>query len=832
MDMRKLIFYIIILFTIEIIPAKSFFKKSDEITRAENLIEEKKYQEAMSILLTQYTVDMKHQEYILKLIKKIEDEKSKLIEDTHAMVKLFDMQKYEEANELKKDMNLEGEFDTATNKILENAKKLENSLLLRNTFLDNMTGAEKALVEYDFEEAFTSFLSAREVYTVDQVEELVDFLVRLKERENLLESQELNFDFDAFQLQFSDESQDFLITIAYMESLFNELRTFTSELYVQEQIFSSLNDQVTVYMNQFEEYNLQLSSYKVVIGGYLSIIRRAIHRNYSVLFDILYAFYKKTEGVTEKNSETVTILKQIENFIAEKRLSYYNFYKMVVNFDNTRLIARSRNNLYRYADFNYKVDEISFFVSYHDLGYLLNDSEKVFDSFTIDKEQGDLLSAGDKLVQLDERSRQLQSMNDILTGMVENSVYEKDLFESELKLYEDLVKKVSEFNDKIVYENQSLENRKLKIQNLLSTANAQFNEAEELLASQRFDESKDKYNEAEANYLEIALLTTSSEVDNKISTIKRRLKQIEEEIFRKDILDAENFVLQARRYLYSEDYEKAGENIRDAVRLYRKHEQNTDAIESLSQRIETALQMKKETTLSFDDGTYKNIVEWFENAEKSLAKGDYDRAEMLKDRILSEKPYYEEARKLEIRILLAKGDEELFKQRFNVYYEEAMENYNIGNYTQALNGFEQLLEFKYDTQAINRMIYQCRDKLGLIRRTISEADKNAARKLVTNARNMYNDGDFEEALETVNQAVIIWEQVEGVSGLRTAILRRLRKPLPQLSVENEKKYARAIVAYNEGDYQLAVNLTDEIMQQQNISKVDGLNRKAKIRLDM
>ena len=67
----------------------------------------------------------------------------------------------------------------------------------------------------------------------------------------------------------------------------------------------------------------------------------------------------------------------------------------------------------------------------------------------------------------------------------------------------------------------------------------------------------------------------------------------------------------------------------------------------------------------------------------------------------------------------------------------------------------------------------------------------------------------------------------GASAIRIGSLRRLHKPLPSMSVDNERKYAQATRAYSEEDFKRVIELTDQILAIEKSEKAIQLNSNAK-----
>ncbi|MCK4796962.1 MAG: hypothetical protein KAT05_06245 [Spirochaetes bacterium] len=317
----------------------------------------------------------------------------------------------------------------------------------------------------------------------------------------------------------------------------------------------------------------------------------------------------------------------------------------------------------------------------------------------------------------------------------------------------------------------------------------------------------------------------SDYVNSRIDKVEKYLDKIEQIFFNIEMTKAEKYIEEAKSNFYAEKYNKAKGYIDEADNIYDKYNQSKEIIEYYRERINTAIKIQSGKRLSIDDQAYEVITELFKNAENYYNNKEYTRAREYISQILLEKPYYEKARLFEVKILV-ETDPESFEKIFKNYYNRAKEKYNHNLYADALIEFNQLLQFGKDKEKIKKYIYECKIKLNLIKPTVSGKDKKNARTLIKNAKENYAKENYKKALEEVNQALIIWEDVPEARSLKDKLGRKLKYKRPKLTRENELKFREAENAYSKNNFKKAYQITNEILKSQDLQKVRELNKKA------
>ena len=480
---------------------------------------------------------------------------------------------------------------------------------------------------------------------------------------------------------------------------------------------------------------LGLSAYRAGSSRINEILRRVVQRNFRLLLREIFTYAKTV--IEDQSDASITETQQLYQFVVDNKLGEWAFYQNRVNFNDSRFLVRSSDNIYDYLWYisqkerlYYKAKEKEFKHTIVELENTLNEHRKNID-------EGELYLASLTLKKLADGNNSLLKMQEQFVESVSDAFFDTPYNRGEKENYEILLERLNKLSLNVGDESARLENTRIVISNLSISGDEKNRTAETLFQTAYYDDAEKIFEEAKNDYLGIIALTKSEQINAIIEVINRRLRDIESEIFRRDIELIEKYLQNGKKHLYNDEYVLANEEIKKAQELGIKHNQQNEQVENLRQRIETAIKLRRELTLNTDDAAYKNIIEWYENALRSLEVKDYKRAELFKDKILSEKPFYEKARQLEIRILQAKGDMEFFKAKYNQYFNEAMNYYTSGNYIRAVNGFKQLLDYDYDTRRLNELIHNSNVRLGLVAKPVAQIDRRKANSLVAQARILY-----------------------------------------------------------------------------------------------
>jgi len=373
--------------------------------------------------------------------------------------------------------------------------------------------------------------------------------------------------------------------------------------------------------------------------------------------------------------------------------------------------------------------------------------------------------------------------------------------------------------------NEDYKDQRNKIEQLTLQAERQFREAVNQFNQRQFDISNETFNTANEVYIMLAKETKSTFIKTQMDRIidyKQRIIDIKKE---NDIVLAGNLYDSARSYFYRENYEKSKEEIDKSGELYLKHGLISDSFTAFSERILTALRVKSGTDVKIDDPLYDMISELYKQAYMLFEEKDYQNALDLVSNILLEKPYNKNARVLETQILKM-IDINSFNERFEVYFRDAKEKFDSGNFQGALTDFEQLTMFETRQAVINKYISDCKSKLRISRPDTKTINTGAAINLVATAERLFIQGKFQEAYTSIENALKIWEDVPKGSVLRTNIMIRLGTREVLLSSGNQVSFNAAQQAYAEGNYSEAIRLCRIILANQPDQNVQRLLNRA------
>lgn len=797
-------------------------EKNPNIQQAEDLIKDKKFNEALKILLQELPKDEDNEDTIMKMIDKIEKEKQKIIGMIYAVKESIKNGDFEKAEEILNEMGNRGDFDKTISRIIETMQKEKGPLKKINNFNNYIKTAEEYLINYDIKRAFETYRSALDIYrakvsTVNDPRFRDAFNKFISSERSLINT---NIETDVFS---NNESLDY-------DQIINEkkrLDKITSGWKKLERDLLSV-DQAFARSSRNTKDNIVFEAFDSITNKYIETIRRSIQKNGNTLLrDLKILAAKERESLAEGNLKSTGTLSKI--FDLMDRLEDDSFYKLTVDFKRDFLFERNKKNLISYLEhittkneYKLKRQELISFNQFK----LANDQYEKYLDQTKSKE----LIKADR--SLKNAKKEAKNTKDELNDLDLYYSYFTDLKYPEFDVYltssQKLSNELDDFNDRLLKGTKELGNSMRYADGLLEEADRMYSTSRNYFDRKNYKEAKINFEETKDKYFEVALVMNSDYVNSRIDRINRYLDEIENIFFKINMNRADRNIEKAKTNFYAENYEEAKKNIDDADEIFKKYNQNRDIIEYYQKRILSAIRIQSGSKLTMDDQAYRVITELMRNARNQYNRGNYDKARKYLTQILLEKPYYRQARLLETK-LLKETDPKSFLQIYNSYYTKAKAKYDTGNYSDALLEFQQLIEFGKDTKAINRYIYQCKLRLNLIKPVTSEKDKQRARSLIKQAQSDYANGKYKSALDKANQAIRTWEDVPEAGSIRLACMQKLRIERPKLTRNNELKYREAIKAYSENDFDLAYRLTSEILRSQDFEEVRRLNRKAELK---
>lgn len=817
-------------------------KKNQNLLKAEQLIKQRKFKEARDILAKEYSLDPDNEDLIIKLINKVEDEEGKVGEKTQAVTESLLENDTKRASELLKDLNkLKGDYSEKVKDIVKKTEVVSEQVKKLNNFYKSIDDAEKSIINKDLSNAMDNYSKAIEIFKISEDGQYDNKFVKYGKDFDNVEKRVIS---SGVGLKLMKDSQyaDFEFIVdeyVKMVTKINEWIKIEDDLILIKNILNNLSEK--------SKNTIEFQSYELINYSYIDLIRNGI-KNYSTLLleKIFFLLEKYIAEVEKGNNQNQNIVNNLFDLVDTKKVENYSLYNLNFNFTRDLYLKRNYINVNEYLEYITRKNNL----------FLRNKIAKV--KLVYDTAFG-YYETGKKNIadrELQSGEKNLKISDSYMTGLLRDKEdIAKDIFDySEIlntKYYKETYDKYRGLNDKIVSLNtnvktgiKEIEETTYQIKVLLAEANDKYNLALNYYKKGNFEESKNVFIDSNDKYYEILSKVRDKEIERRIENSKKYIEEIEQRFYKQDMEIADNQLENARKNFYNEKYDDAKKNLDYAESLFTKYNEENETIGYYRERIASAIRIKSGTKVKPDDPAYDHIVELFKNANSSYDMGKksndkemFNNALNFLGQILVEKPYNEEARFLETKIL-KETDVANFESRFQNYYEKAMtklekarETKSKIDYGDALLEMQQLLKFEKDINRINGFINEAKKALEFTKKEITVIDKDYANKLVVKAKDFYGKAKYKDALDTVNEAIKAWDAVPDARNIRLSCMQQLRLAMPTLTSDNEVKYRQAEKAYAESDYERAFNLTKEIMAEkgQDIDKVRKLNNKADIK---
>ena len=776
-NVKKILIFIVI-FTISI--SNGFFyarTNNVNITKAEELIKERRFKEAKDILTTEYAVDDKNEAYIIKLLEKIELEESKINAKTDAAIKSILNDNNIKAEELLVDLeSLKGNFNQKVNNIIDTSEVLNEKLKRINSFYEYIGKAEKELTEFRVDPALENYKSAIDIFRLVPADIKDGQISRIIGDINDFQKTIMSYDID-LKVSFdssSDPSYDGLI------GQYRELEKTVKDIQKLENEILKIKKEYEKYYNEELKTTINYQAYDFIIDAYLSSIRTGIQKKSRWIVDNIFKLgFEEIQNLKESKDGNTSRVDTLYGLL-EKDAGYYSFYNPVIDYDANLYLARSDRNVFDYTQYltkknklYYEINAIHIEKDYDESLNYYNRYEERLKARDL-KNAENLLSKSESIIK--DAGKKMNSINEFLDPYrnLENDDTYKEIFAADKKVGDRITVLENKIDDSLKYVRDSYE----KIKALIAEANEKYNTGSTYYRKSDYENAKKFLSEANDRYYEIIAKINDNESDKRIESISKMLKEIENRLYTDDMKLADQKIEESKKSFYNEKYEDASSNLNIAENIYLKYDESSDIIDYYKERILTALKLKSGTQLSSDDPVYYHILELFKDAnnayeigKKTNDRAQYDTALKFVSQILFEKPYNEEARFLETKIL-KETDPVAFEQKFQSYFTKAKDllakartSKTKNDYGNALLELQQLKVFDKNTAEINRYITECKNVLEFVPKQLTELDKSEARRLVNTAKNNYKNGNFENALNNVNRAITLWEDVPEARNL-------------------------------------------------------------------
>jgi hypothetical protein len=821
---KKLIFIIfniiILINPLEIYPLK---KTNQNIKKAESLIKEKKYNDASKILSEELVNDPENEYKIMKLLNLISKEREKVISMIYEIKDSLQKQDFEKADKLLSILPNIGDFDSKINNLvsilLKEKEPLKKIIMFNNLVVNN---AEKLILQNDIKDAMTIYKKALDLYRNESVEVNDPNLSNLIKKFNTLENQLSEID-----LNINEELSSDNVTYDDIIKNYEKSKAKLTKWKKSESDFTDLLN-LLEKLNTSTKKEIKYEAYRSITQKYINLLRKSVQIYGNYCIDRLFFLIDREITRYDNKSDSQEIINK--SFSLIHNLESEAFYNISLDYDNSNYIKKSNDVIISYLSYITKKNIL--FLKYRQTVAMndFNITNKYYEDYLAKKNNKEYFLAKDLLLKSNDTLPQVyKSSNSIQAKLNLYKTLKDENFSAFQNKNIDLVNKTDALSLKIKNGLNEINDILNYINGLLSDADKAYNDSVNLYNQKSYSKANESFLKTKDKYIDIRVQMKSDYVENQIIKIDDYLDKIEEVSFKQDINNAEQYLETAKLNFYQEKYDDAKNNIEEADKIYKRYNQNEDLINYYRERILSAIKIQSGSKLSIDDSAYNQIVELFKNARLNFDKGDYDKAYEYITQILLEKPYYEEARLFEIKIL-QKKDIKSFNEIYTNYYKKAVDIFNAKKYDDALLEFKQLLQFNKNINEIESYIYKCKVALNLTKPTVTAEDKNRATNLIKQAQNDYAAGDYQKAYDNINEALKLWEDVPDARSIKLACMQKLKIERPKLTIDNEVKFREANRAYSENDFETAFKLTNEILKTQDNEEVRRLNRKAELKI--
>lgn len=807
--------------------------KNPNIERARSLIREGKYNEAREILISELAISPEYETLIMKLIDDIDKRVNETTTKTNEAISRIREGDSFEAEKLLNEIDYEADYDSKTNFVLKNIEDLKTRTAMNNDFLNLIGQAEQEMIKYKTDNAVPFYIRALDIYRTKEVSghPLEDLIVRYNAYEQQFRDALFTIEFestpkstDYYDRQYSDIS----LKIKNWLATEKELLAFAAEF---EKKQASVDN------------SLEFQAYLITINNYIHVLRRSIQNSHRLLSDYLFEYAQELTEEKDifKRYANNALAGKLYSYLSNKQLEYYRFYEVAEIYNKSRFYTRSRKNIYEYTRFISRRYQLLLAIRTTDLEYRYTLNNTIYNTYQKNVEERDLFSAEKNLSQALEDNKALKIESNSTTKIY--NVYEyanqTEVFKETYDDYYALQNKIKTLENDLVDERIRFANKMKDINNRQRKADRTFYAAEQLYKQRKYEEALEQYNQAATEYREIRSESDTAYVARQIKVISERQTAIDKIILELDVKKADEAFANAKSFLRKDDPEKAKDNIVVAELIYRKYPDllNIDPILYWKERIEITLKIKAESELVWGDPLYEHIIELMKNANTAYGKKDYPEAERLVNQILKEKPFYQNARRLEAKILKITNPED-FELEYQKYFETAMDYYKGGEFSRALQEFQGLREFDHKLSELDKYIAICKRNM-YKEPEKPKVDKDRALVLRNEAQALYQKGVYPQALKRIQEALRIWPEVNGGKTLFFDIIKRLPKGdtiiVDRLPEADEQKFIEATREYSAGNYQRSKELCDQILAKSGSAglayeKVRSLRKRAVIKI--
>jgi hypothetical protein len=798
-----------------------FAAVNKNIQKAEQLIKERKFNEAMKILVDELvTTNRENQIIILQLMEVIDKEKEKELSKFDSARDNIVNKNIDKTEDILKKINRKEDLSGDIYKVTESTDPITKLRFFNDRIYSS---AENFLINYDVKNALISVKTAFDIYRNDKIAFDDKFFItgvrELKDSEILL----LNSDIDSdYNVKIEDPSIPALAAEkGVIIKKFEEWQKLEANFVAADNNFKKVNDSKI-------KTSIIYNVYSMISEKYLAVIRCSFQKYARKLIPYYYQAEQKFIDSLKSSDNAGTrdfdvILRELGQF--EK----YLFYNVSINLSSESEISRSKNNIISYLEFTAKKSVFTLKKEEALFSNILLKAENSYNDYLKEKANKRMTEAENLLNQtfniFNNVSVQKEKFNNVYSNY--SNFYQTD-FISISNNYKSMEEREKLLTKNITASREEMKNVMQIIRDLMANADRLYQQSVNNMNARDYDLARANFKDSKNGYLKLSIEMDSKYINDQITKIDKYLDDIDKVVYQNEINNANKLFTLSKVKFYEEKYIEAKNNMEEASKVYAKYNLKDDEIALFNDRILTAIRIQSGSILSLDDQAYKVIMELFKEANNYYNQQNYDKALENINLILLEKPYYREARNFEIKILLKK-DINAVQSIYEKYFEDAKIKFNNKMYNEALLEFRNLLQFERDTRVINDYIYKCKLNLNLIKPVLTDNDKRIAINLVNEAKTYYSQDNFQMAYNQVNKALTLWEDAPEARGLKDAVMKKLHIAMPKLTRENELKYIEAENAYKDSNYEMAYQLTNEILRTQDLEEVMNLNRKADLK---
>lgn len=368
----------------------------------------------------------------------------------------------------------------------------------------------------------------------------------------------------------------------------------------------------------------------------------------------------------------------------------------------------------------------------------------------------------------------------------------------------------------------------------ISDGNKNYENARKFFRQRKFDEARNAANTAIELYDE-SLRNNYDEAFAKKShqDIEKLLSEISEN--QKTIIDKEvnDLISKATVEFNNDNYAESQQLLNQAQERWNVVFLDFENVEitNMLKIVENALDANNGREVLPSDSLYRDFSQMIRSAKQSFEKGkslskkgntteaeeNFNEALKTLEIIRSIVPRNREANKLRLEIQQFKDPEQFeinFKNRVTQAKESAAEatknTVDTNKLLQAYSDLSDLAEIKPNYPGLKQTILEIEYTLGKRKRPLEPAVKKQAQALANEAQRLYNNADYQNAFQKINQAIATDSSNAEYKTLRTKISSRLKTKVYTKDSNYADRYNEAVEFVSSNRYEMAEEIISEM----------------------